>query len=178
LLELYREADDLPDLLSKMMYIDSRMSLADDLLLFNDKVTMANSLEMRVPFLDLELMKFVESLPSNLKVRGSVRKYIHKKAVEAWLPREIVRRKKRGFQTPMDEWLQKDLATSAKRLFEEQGSACRRFFDIAYVNRLIEEHRRRRENHQRRLYALLCFELWHRQWIDQRSVDPGMLMRR
>ena len=101
---LYRSSGDLPDLLAKMMYIDARLSLADDLLLFNDKVTMATSLEIRVPFLDLELMRFVESLPSGLKVRGSVRKYIHKRAVEAWLPpRSFI--EKRGFQTPMDEWL-------------------------------------------------------------------------
>jgi asparagine synthase (glutamine-hydrolysing) len=174
--ELASEAGGLPDLLSKMMYIDTRMSLADDLLLFNDKVTMANSLEMRVPFLDLELVAFLETLPANLKVRGTVRKYIHKRAVEAWLPREIIHRKKRGFQTPMDEWLQSDLADAAKQLFEEKDSACRRYFNIGYVNELIEAHRRRRENHQRRLYALLCLELWHRSWIDRKPLDPAQLV--
>jgi asparagine synthase (glutamine-hydrolysing) len=174
--ELASEAYKLPDLLSKMMYIDTRMSLADDLLLFNDKVTMANSLEMRVPFLDLELVTFLETLPASLKVRGTVRKYIHKRAVEAWLPREIIHRKKRGFQTPMDEWLQSDLADSVKRLFEERDSACRRYFNIKYVNGLIEAHRRQRENHQRRLYALLCFDLWHRSWIDRKPLDPSRLV--
>ena len=150
--ELYQSTRDLPDLLSRMMYIDARLSLADDLLLFNDKTTMATSLEMRVPFLDLELMKFLESLPSSLKVRGSVRKYIHKHAVEAWLPPEIVHRKKRGFQTPMDDWLQRDLAASAKRLFEEKDSACRRHFNLDFIGRLIAEHQHRQENHQRRIY--------------------------
>lgn len=175
---LYHETRKLPDLLGKMMYVDARMSLADDLLLFNDKVTMATSLEMRVPFLDLELMRFVESLPSDLKVRGSVRKYIHKRAVEAWLPAEIVHRKKRGFQTPMDEWLQHDLAASAKRLFSEKDSACRRYFNLDFIDRLIGEHQRRRENHQRRIYALLCFELWHRQWIDRKPLDAEKLAQK
>ena len=112
--ELLDQAAGLPDLLSKSMYIDTRLGLADDLLLFNDKVTMANSLEMRVPFLDNELIAFIETLPSDLKVRGTTRKYIHKKAVEAWLPREIVHRKKRGFQTPMDQWLQCELANATQ----------------------------------------------------------------
>jgi len=170
LLELAREADNLPDLLSKMMYIDTRLSLSDDLLLFNDKVTMANSLEMRVPFLDRDLVAFLDTLPADLKVRGSTRKYIHKRAVESWLPKEIVHRKKRGFQTPMDLWLQSDLADVAKRVFEGKESACRRYFDLEFVNELIDQHRRRRENHQRRLYALLCFELWHRTWIDQKPL--------
>jgi asparagine synthase (glutamine-hydrolysing) len=141
--ELLSEADGLPDLLSKTMYIDTRMSLADDLLLFNDKITMANSLEMRVPFLDLELVAFLESLPSSFKVRGTTRKYIHKKAVEAWLPREIVHRKKRGFQTPMDTWLQNDLASAAQTLFEQNDSACGRYFDLAFIRDLIEANKKR-----------------------------------
>ena len=173
--ELYRATSNLPNLLSRMMYIDTRLSLADDLLLFNDKVTMANSLEMRVPFLDLELMRFVESLPSDMKVRGSLRKYIHKRAVEARLPPKIVHRRKRGFQTPMDEWLQRHLALSAKKLFDEEGSACRRYFKLDFIDRLIGQHQRRRENHQRRIYALLCFELWHRQWIDQKPIEADVL---
>jgi asparagine synthase (glutamine-hydrolysing) len=174
--ELLNEGECLPDLLSKTMYIDTRMSLADDLLLFNDKITMANSLEMRVPFLDLELVAFLESLPSNLKVRGTTRKYIHKKAVEAWLPREIVHRKKRGFQTPMDTWLQNDLAGAAQRLFEQKESACSRYFDIKFIREMIAAHKNRREDNQKRLYALLCFELWHRTWIDRKSVDQEILI--
>jgi asparagine synthase (glutamine-hydrolysing) len=176
LIHLLQHSSTLPDLLSKTMYIDTRLSLADDLLLFNDKVTMANSLEMRVPFLDHELIAFIETLPANLKVRGTTRKYIHKKAVEALLPREIVHRKKRGFQTPMDEWLQRDLATVSLDLFEEQTSAARRYFDLNYVKRLVDEHSRRRHDHQKRLYALLCFELWHRTWIDQTPIDPEKLL--
>lgn len=176
LTELLDSAGDLPDLLSKTMYIDTRMSLADDLLLFNDKITMANSLEMRVPFLDLELVAFLESLPPNLKVRGTTRKYIHKKAVEAWLPQEIVHRKKRGFQTPMDTWLQNDLASAAQALFEQHDSACRRYFDLAFIREMIAAHKKRREDHQKRLYALLCFELWHRTWIDRKPIDPEILI--
>jgi len=75
----------------------------------------------------------------------------------------------------MDEWLQRDLAVSAKNLFDETGSACRRYFNLDFIDRLIGEHQRRRENHQRRIYALLCFELWHRQWIDRRPLDPEKL---
>ena len=123
----------LEDSLSKILFIDTRMSLPDNLLLFNDKMTMANSLEMLVPFLDIEFVKFIESLPSKFKLNGLKSKYIHKKAVEKWLPKEIIYRRKRGFSTPMDEWLQKDFARTARNLFNQKGSACRKYFNIDFI---------------------------------------------
>jgi asparagine synthase (glutamine-hydrolysing) len=177
LTELLDEAGRLPHLLSRSMYVDTRLSLSDDLLLFNDKVTMANSLEMRVPFLDNELITYLETLPPDMKLRGTTRKYIHKKAAEAWLPSKIVHRKKRGFQTPMDTWLQRDLAWTSLSFFEENNSAARRYFDLDFVKRLVNEHVSRRQDHQKRLYGLLCFELWHRTWIDRTPIDPEKLVR-
>lgn len=159
---LYNQTSGYADSLSKMLFIDTRMSLSDDLLLFGDKMSMANSLEMRVPFLDLELVQFLESLPAKFKLNGKTHKYIHKKAIEKWLPNEIIYRKKRGFATPMDEWLQKDLAIKAKELFNEKDSACRRYFNLNFVDRMIELHQSRRENFQRHIFALVSFELWHR----------------
>jgi asparagine synthase (glutamine-hydrolysing) len=138
---------------------------------------MANSLEMRVPFLDNELITYLETLPPDMKLRGTTRKYIHKKAAEAWLPSKIVHRKKRGFQTPMDTWLQRDLAWTSLSFFEENNSAARRYFDLDFVKRLVNEHVSRRQDHQKRLYGLLCFELWHRTWIDRTPIDPEKLVR-
>lgn len=168
--ELLSQAQGLPDMLSKAMFIDTRMSLPDDLLLFNDKVTMANSLEMRVPFLDHELVAFIDTLPAGLKLRGSVGKYVHKQAAKEWLPKEIIYRKKRGFQTPMDEWLQDKLADRAKALFEEKDSACRRYFRMETIQNLIAAHKSRKQNNQKRLYALLSFEMWHRTWINKSPI--------
>ena len=81
------------DALTQALYIDTRTNLPDDLLMVGDKTSMANSLELRVPFLDYRLVEFIETLPGNLKIRGLTGKYLHKKAVEKWLPKEVVYRK-------------------------------------------------------------------------------------
>lgn len=164
---LHENTAHLEDSLARLLYIDTRLQLPDNLLLFNDKMSMANSIEMRVPFLDTELVKFLESLPSHLKLRKGNAKFIHKKACANWLPPEIINRKKRGFSTPMDEWLQGDFATTLQRLFNEQQSAVRRYFNINYINQLILLHQTRRENYQRQLFALMSFELWHRNFFEQ-----------
>ncbi|MBU0969057.1 MAG: asparagine synthase (glutamine-hydrolyzing), partial [Proteobacteria bacterium] len=169
--DLYGRTSALSDPLSKLLYIDARMNLSDDLLLFNDKMAMANSLEMRVPYLDLELMDFLESLPVDLKLRGRTGKYIHKKAAEKWLPREIIKRKKRGFATPMDQWLQSGLSDTAKRLFALPDSACRQYFNLDYVNGLIDSHIKRRYNYQRHIFMLLSFEIWHKTFFENKKID-------
>lgn len=162
---LYSQASGLENSLSKLLFIDTRMSLSDNLLVFNDKMTMSNSLEMRVPFLDVELVKFIESLPSSYKLRGKTGKYIHKKAVEKWLPGEIVYRKKRGFETPMDKWLQSDLAHTAKDIINAKNSACSKYFDYKYINKMIDQHQSRKENFRRHIFTLLSFELWHKTYL-------------
>ena len=92
------------DPLTQMLYIDTRASLPDDLLMVGDKTSMANSLEVRVPFLDYRLIEFVESLPPGLKLNGLTGKYLHKKALEKWLPKDVIYRKKKGFDNPLAEW--------------------------------------------------------------------------
>lgn len=167
----YFQSSKLKDSLSKILYMDTRMHLPDNLLLFGDKMTMANSLEMRVPFLDIELVSFLESLPSSLKLKRSTGKYIHKKAMEKVLPKEIITRKKRPFATPMDEWLQKDLAQSAKKLFNDRDSVCKKFFNIDFVNKIIDEHQKRKENYQRHIFTLLSFEIWYQHFFEDKEVS-------
>lgn len=164
---LYAQSTRLKGSLAKLMFIDTRMSLSDNLLLFNDKVTMANSLEMRVPFLDIDLVKFIESLPASLKLRGLQGKYIHKNAVLKWLPKEIAYRKKRSFETPMDKWLRSDLADTARQIINERNSSCRRYFSISYINKMIEQHQAGKENLHRHIFLLLSFEIWHRTFFNQ-----------
>ncbi|HEX9006265.1 MAG TPA: asparagine synthase (glutamine-hydrolyzing) [Bacteroidota bacterium] len=162
--------------LAKLLYLDARLSLPDNLLLFGDKMSMANSLEMRVPFLDLELMRFLESLPASLKLRGRTGKYLHKKALRRWLPPEIIARKKRGFATPMDRWLQHELVSSARRLLNAPGSATGRYFRLEGVNEMLEKHQARRENFRRHIFALLCFELWHQVFLDRNPAPAELFM--
>jgi asparagine synthase (glutamine-hydrolysing) len=172
---LYSQGLELEDSLSRIIFIDTRMSLSDDLLLFGDKITMANSVEMRVPFLDVELVQFLESLPSSLKLRGRTRKYIHKKAAEAWLPKQIIYRKKRGFATPIDEWLQSDLAVAARKAFNAKNSACSMYFNLSFVNEMIEKHQARKRDFKKHLFALLSFEFWHKTFFENHKIAGEML---
>ncbi len=167
----YASTANLLEPLSRLLYIDTRMSLSDDLLIFGDKMSMANSLEMRVPFLDVDFIEFVESLPTHFKLNGFTRKYIHKKAVKKWLPNKIIYRKKRGFATPMDEWLQNDLAATTRKIVNGKNSASRNYFNLTYINTLIDKHQRRQENYQRHIFALLSFEVWHKSFFDHEKVD-------
>jgi asparagine synthase (glutamine-hydrolysing) len=171
---LYSQTSELQDSLSKMLFIDTRMNLSDNLLLFNDKITMANSLEMRVPYLDIELVQFLESLPSSFKIKRLNMKYLHKKAVKKWLPKEIIYRKKRGFATPMDEWLQTQLAQITKEYLNSKNSACRGYFNLDFINTMIDQHQKRKRNFQRHIFALLSFELWHRTFFENEKIEYSL----
>lgn len=153
------------DGLSQMLYCDARLPLADNLLLYGDKMSMAVSLEARVPLLDLELMRLAESIPPQLKIKGFTRKYILRQAVRRWVPDEVLRRKKIPFESPIDHWLRTELASATADLLLSSDSACRERFTQAEVRRLITEHVDGREDNKRTLLALIVFELWHRQFI-------------
>jgi asparagine synthase (glutamine-hydrolysing) len=153
------------DPLSQMMYIDMRLWLPDDLLLVGDKMSMAESVEMRVPFLDPELVEFVESLPSSFKIRYGQRKAVEKAAVLSVLPRKIVHRKERGFVTPVDRWLREDMSTVASGMLLSKRSACRELFAPAGIESLLCRHSNRRFDHTRQIFSLLSFELWARRFL-------------
>ena len=153
------------DSLSQMLYVDARLSLADNLLLYGDKMSMAVSLEARVPFLDLELMAFVESIPPRFKIKGRTQKHILKQAVARWLPPEVIARKKIGFATPVDQWFRGDLRATVEDRLLAPGSACRTYFDAAVLREMIDDHRRGRHDYKRALFSLLTFEIWHETFI-------------
>jgi asparagine synthase (glutamine-hydrolysing) len=153
------------DALGAMLYVDARLSLPDNLLLYGDKMSMATSLEARVPFLDLELMQLAESIPATMKIRGRTQKRILKRAMAAWLPKEVIKRRKIGFATPVDEWFRHELRRAVKDRLLERGSATRVYFRPEVVSRLIDEHERGRHDHKRILFSLLTFEIWHEQFV-------------
>jgi asparagine synthase (glutamine-hydrolysing) len=153
------------DGLSQMLYMDSRLSLADNLLLYGDKMSMAVSLEARVPLLDLELMRFVESVPPQLKIRGRTGKYLLKQAVAKWVPEDVLRRKKIPFESPIDSWLRTDLTTRVQELLLASDSACMQYFRRDTVARMISQHVTGRQDYKRALLSLIVFELWHEKYI-------------
>jgi len=153
------------DGLSQMLYIDARSYQADNLAIYGDKMSMALSLEARVPFLDLELMALVESIPSHLKIKGWTRKQILKKAVAKWIPAEVIARKKIGFETPVDGWFRQELHHTITDQLLDAGSACREFFQCGTIQEILDEHQRGRHDHKRILFSLLTFEIWYQQFI-------------
>lgn len=154
------------DSLSQMLYADARSWLSDNLLTYGDKMAMAVGLEARVPFLDLELMAFVESLPPDYKIRGRQQKYLLKKAIAGWVPADVLSRPKNGFCTPIDQWFREELNDDLAERLCAWGSACGRYFQIETIRRMLVDHRSGRQDNSRVLFNLLTFELWHERFIS------------
>ncbi len=152
------------DELAEALYLDFRLYLADDLLVKVDRASMACSLELRTPFLDHRLIEFAARLPISLRVRGFQLKYLVKKAVEPWLPREIVYRQKRGFSVPTASWLRSGLEPLLNEMLSESRLKKQGLFDPRFVRRLMEGHRQGKADNRKALWTLLCFELWYEHW--------------
>ena len=153
------------DPLSQILYIDTRANLPDDLLMVGDKTSMANSLEARVPYLDYRIVEFIESLPPHLKLKGFRGKYLHKKALEKWVPGEVVHRRKKGFDNPIDQWLKNRMKSFVADCLLGDSSAVARYFDRGYIRELFAQHQSGQRNHMRHLYLLISFEFWHQRFI-------------
>ena len=150
----------------RMLYVDSKLWLVDYLLLRGDKLTMANSLEARVPLLDHKLVEFAARLPSHLKLNGSNRKYLLKQVARKLLPAEIIDRKKQGFPIPIERWLRNEAAGMMQDLLSTRTVEQRGFFDVNFVNRRIKEHLSGFADHATELWGLMSFEMWMRQFVD------------
>jgi asparagine synthase (glutamine-hydrolysing) len=155
-------------LLDQALYLDTRMFLPDGILICNDKMSMAAGLELRVPFLDLELMRFVERIPARSRVRPRAGKRLHRAAMEHLLPPGIAGRPKHGFATPYDDWLRASLGEEVERRYAP-GSALAELIEPAAVARLVKEHRRGRADHKAILYCLLELSEWHSAFVDARE---------
>ncbi|MBN2010331.1 asparagine synthase (glutamine-hydrolyzing) [candidate division KSB1 bacterium] len=149
------------DQTSQQLYVDIKTYLVDDILVKVDRMSMATSLEARVPFLDYRFVEMAARIPSHMKIRGRQTKYILKKAMEDLLPHDILYRGKEGFSIPIKNWLKEDLKpmmtdTLASEKIKREG-----FFDPAYVDSLMKEHVRGTHNHSHRLWALMVFGKWY-----------------
>jgi len=168
--EAFRHAGD-GDALNRMLAVDAETQLPDDLLMLTDKMSMATSLECRVPLLDHELVELAASMPEEVKIRGGRLKHVLKEAVRGLLPRDILDRKKRGFGTPMGAWLKEDLAPLVRGLLSESVVADRGLFHYPVVQELIRSHQANRIDGTDRLLALLNLEIWSRLYLDRRTPD-------
>jgi asparagine synthase (glutamine-hydrolysing) len=154
------------DFLSRMIYLELQLRLPELLLMRVDKITMATSVETRVPFLDHKLVEFAMGLPREMKVKGASGKHILKEALEEVLPRELLNRRKRGFGAPIREWLRDGSTDLLDAHVLNSPLRRREFFDYDYVARLVDEHRRGARDWSFHLWTLLNLSAWYERWIE------------
>jgi asparagine synthase (glutamine-hydrolysing) len=153
--------------LDALLYLDSKTYLPGDILTKVDRMSMAVSLEARVPLLEQKLMEFAARVPAPLKMRGAESKYIFKRAVRGLVPDEILDRPKQGFGVPIGEWINRELRERIRDTFADGRTRRRGLVEPAYVDVLLSEHERGRRDHSSALWSLFILELWHRAYADR-----------
>jgi len=158
------------DLLHRLLYADINSYLIE-LLMKQDQMSMAASVESRVPFLDHALVEFTATIPEQYSIRGMAGKFILKQAVEDLLPHSIVYRKKMGFPTPWEYWLAGPQLDDLERMLLEPRSVERRFFRPEAIKRIFAEHRAKSRDHGNRIWRLLNFETWYRVVVEGQPAE-------
>jgi asparagine synthase (glutamine-hydrolysing) len=151
------------DPVTPLLHLDLKTSLVDSLLLLTDKMTMATSLEARVPFLDHELIETAARMPARLKVKGTSLRYVQKQAMRRHLPEEVFRRKKRGFGCPVGRWFRGELRELLRDMLAPDVLRNQGLFDSTAIGAMVEAHEHYREDRSETLLALLTFQIWHGQ---------------
>jgi len=155
------------DFLTRMTYLELKVRLPELLLMRVDKITMATSVEARVPFLDHRLVEYAMNIPRDLKVEGTSGKHILKRALEEILPRDILYRRKRGFGAPVTQWFRGGLSKELQELVMTSSLRRREFFDYQFIAGLFDEHRRGTRDWGFHLWTLLNLSLWYDRWIER-----------
>jgi len=158
------------EVVDSLLYADINSYLPEDLLVKMDIASMANSLEARSPFLDHKFMEFCASVPSGLKIKRGVLKYILKKSLNGILPDEILRRGKMGFGVPIDNWFRKELKNYCYEILLSDKCVRRGFFRKEYVKKILDDQSQYKSNSGDKIWALLNLELWHRIFIDKENI--------
>lgn len=150
---------------NQLIYLYLRMYMMDDILVKVDRASMYNSLEVRAPLLDYQIVDFVNSLPLNFKINGFKTKHILKKLMEDKLPKEIVYRKKKGFGMPMAAWLTKELKPLVFDLLSETKIKNQGLFNYQYINKLLNDHFSHRTDNRKLIWTLMVFQMWREKWL-------------
>jgi asparagine synthase (glutamine-hydrolysing) len=169
---IYAECVDLDDV-TKMQYIDLFTWLRGDILVKADRISMAHSLEVRVPFLDREVFEIAAGIPVELKLppRSDATKYAMRQALNGVVPPAIVDRRKLGFPTPTRVWLREEMYEWTRNVIA--GSGAGDLIDLSYALALLDEHKRGEADHSRKVWTVLIFCLWHAIFVEG-SLDPGI----
>jgi asparagine synthase (glutamine-hydrolysing) len=181
----YFDGQDGRDRVSQLLYLDTKTNLVGDILTKVDRMSMATSLEVRVPLLDHVLVEWVTGLPSDWKMRGKQLKYILKKLAErVGVPLEVLNRPKQGFALPLVHWMRNELKDLIQTVLLEPRTLQRGYFNPRAVRRLVDEHFEKRRNQSGRIWRLLMLEMWHRNFLERVgtgeagfAVDEGAPVR-
>lgn len=153
--------------IEKMLLIEKRFFLSDHNLLYNDKMSMASSIEIRVPFLDIEFENFCNEIPLNFKQKIFQNKWILKKAMEKYLPKEIIYRSKTGFGSPIRSWVRNELKDFINDILSESNIKKRNLFDYGYIKNLIKDNLDYKVDASYTIFSLVCIEIWFQIFIDK-----------
>lgn len=167
--EIYAHADG-PDHLAKILYTDMKTYLPGGILVKVDRMSMANSLEVRAPLLDKEIIEFAASMPSDMKFHQGEKKHILKQAFKRLLPDEILYRKKMGFSVPLASWLRDEIKELAEEYLFTKSKGIQQFFEMQEVRKLWEEHQNSKADHSAMLWSMLMFQMW---WYNYMQLDPN-----
>ena len=161
------------DQLSRLMYLDTKTYLSGDILTKVDRMSMANSLEIRCPILDHVFVEWVSSLPVKYKFRDGTRKFLFKKLAERLgIPSQLLHRRKQGFSLPLAHWMRNELKDGFLQMLLEPRTMQRGYFRAESVRELLDEHLRGRRDHLGVLWMMLVFELWHRNFLERTAREP------
>jgi len=149
---------------NRLIYLYLKNYLQDDILAKTDRASMANSLEVRAPFLDYNLVEFINSLPSDYKLRGWQTKYILKELMKNKLPKNIIYRSKKGFGIPIAKWIRNELKDFVLELFEEKKIKNQGIFNYIYIKQLLKEHFSGQKDNRKLLWTLMIFQMWLEKW--------------
>jgi asparagine synthase (glutamine-hydrolysing) len=155
------------DPLQRMLYLETKHFLADHNLNYTDRAGMAVGVEVRVPLLDVDLVHFATRVPAAYKQHGRIGKAVFKRAMEPYLPRDVIYRPKSGFGAPLRRWLRQELRATVDDTLDSTTLRRRGFFDPRAVQRLVEQDRTGAVDGSYTIFALMCFELWCRCYVDQ-----------
>jgi asparagine synthase (glutamine-hydrolysing) len=160
-------------LLNQLLYADTKTYL-HELLMKQDQMSMAASIESRVPFLDHKLVEFTATLPERMKLRGLTTKYILRESMKGILPDAILTRSKMGFPVPLGAWFRGPFRGLVDEYVLGERTRARGIFDRSYLQQLVNEHQAG-ANHSERLWMLINFEMWQRQFFDGRPFEVNQL---
>lgn len=147
--------------MQKILYLDAKMYLQDDILVKVDRASMFASLEVRAPFLDADLVEFVSKLPFKYKMKGLKTKNILKKSLNGLLPSDIINRPKKGFGIPLAKWIKVDLRDLCHELFSKQRIEQQGIFNYNYVQQLLKDHDEEKKDNRKPIWTLIAFQLWY-----------------